>query len=336
MTKIIAFQVRDEDLPIIDDWSKENNVEVKTVSERMTLENVHLAKGFDGVTTTQNIKVPTEIYEKLHEYGIKQIAQRSAGFDYYDLEEATKNDIIISNVPVYSPESIAEFVLAQALMLIRKVREIEAKANEGDFRWQPAIRGAVLGEMTVGVIGTGHIGRIAAKLFKGFGAKVIGYDLYPNEEATKYLDYKESVEDVVKEADVVTLHVPATADNFHQFDYEMFKLFKPNAYFINDARGSVVDTKGLLKALDDGLLAGAALDTYEGEGPYVPVDNRETGINDEMFKQLLNHPKILYTPHVAYYTMESVRNMMTIGLDSVLEVIKTGDTKNRVNELKTV
>ena len=331
MTKIAVYQVREEELPIVEKWSKDNNVEVKIIDGQITPENVHLAKGFDGVSTSQNTKVPTEVYEKLHEYGIKQIAQRSAGFDYYDLEEATKNDIIISNVPVYSPESIAEFVLTQALMLIRKVHEIEEKTNEGDFRWQPAIRGGLLGEMTVGVIGTGHIGRIAAKLFKGFGAKVIGYDLYPNEEATKYLEYKDSVEELVKEADVVTLHVPATADNYHQFDYDMFKLFKPTAYFINDARGSVVDTQGLLKALDEGLIAGAALDTYEGEGLYVPIDNRESGIEDELFQRLLNHSKVLYTPHIAYYTDVSVRNIMTIALDSTLEVIETGDTKNRVN-----
>ena len=331
MTKIAVYQVREEELPIVEKWSKDNNVEVKIIDGQLTPENVHLAKGFDGVTTSQNMKVPTEVYKKLHEYGIKQIAQRSAGFDYYDLEEATKNDIIISNVPVYSPESIAEFVLTQALMLIRKVRTIEEKTNEGDFRWQPAIRGGLLGEMTVGVIGTGHIGRIAARLFKSFGANVIGYDLYPNEEATKYLEYKDTVEELVKEADIVTLHVPATADNFHQFNYEMFKLFKPTAYFINDARGSVVDTEELIKSLDDGLIAGAALDTYENEGSYIPVDNRETGIDDGLLQRLLAHPKILFTPHIAHYTNVSVRNIMNIGLDSTLEVIETGDTKNRVN-----
>lgn len=331
MTKIAVYQVREEELPIVEKWSKDNNVEVKIIDGQITPENVHLAKGFDGVSTSQNTKVPTEVYEKLSEYGIKQIAQRSAGYDYYDLDEATKNNIIISNVPVYSPESIAEFVITQALMLIRKVSKIEEKTKEGDFRWQPGIRGGLLGEMTVGVIGTGHIGRVAAKLFKGFGAKVIGYDLYPNDEATKYLEYKDSVEEVVKEADVVTLHVPATADNHHQFDYEMFKQFKPTAYFINDARGAVVDTEGLLKVLDEGLIAGAALDTYENEGPYIPADNRETGIDDELFQRLLDHPKVLFTPHIAHYTNVSVRNIMNIGLDSTLEVIKTGDTKNRVN-----
>src|SRR5699024_3820198 len=331
MTKIIAYQVREEELPIVEQWPKDNEVKVKIVNEQITPENVHLAEGYDGVSTSQNIKVDPVIYETLNSYGIKQISQRSAGYDYYDLDEATKNNIIISNVPVYSPESIAEFVITQALMLIRKVSDINKNTSEGDFRWQPSIRAGLLGELTVGIIGTGHIGRVAAKLFKGFGAKVIGYDLYPNDAAKEYLEYKDSVEGVVKEADIVSLHVPATDDNYHQFNYDLFKLFKPTAYLINDARGSVVDTEGLIKALDDNLLAGAALDTYENEGPYIPKDNRKEGIDDELFQQIINHPKILFTPHIAHYTNVSVRNIMNIGLDSTLEVIKTGDTKNRVN-----
>src|SRR5699024_1105377 len=117
MSQIAVYHVREEELPIVATWSNDNHVVVNISDGQIIPENVHLAKDFDGVSTNQNIKVPTEVYEKLHEYGIKQIAQRSAGFDYYDVEEATKNDIIISNVPVYSPESIAEFVLTQALML---------------------------------------------------------------------------------------------------------------------------------------------------------------------------------------------------------------------------
>lgn len=331
MTKIIAYQVRDEELPIIEKWSKENNVEVKVADGQLTLDNIHLVKGFDGVTTSQNQPVPREIYEKLNEYGIKQIAQRSAGFDYYDLEAATENNIIISNVPVYSPESIAEFTITQALMLVRKIAAIREKTKERDFRWQQEIQAGLLGEMTIGIIGTGHIGRATAKLFNSFGAKVLGYDIYPNEEAQDYLEYRDSPEEIIKEADIISLHVPATDDNYHQFDYEMFKLFKPTAYFINNARGSVVDTQGLIEALDDGLLAGAALDTYEGEGPYIPADNRERGIDDELFKKVLNHPKILFSPHIAHYTNVSVRNIMNIGLNSTLEVIQTGDTQNRVN-----
>lgn len=331
MTKIIAYHVRDEELDIIKEWEKENNVDVKVVSDQLNSENVHLAEGFDGLTTSQNKPLPEGIYETLHSLGIRQIAQRSAGYDVYDLEEATKNDIIVSNVAVYSPESIAEFTLTQALMLVRKVRRIEERKEERDFSWQPEIQGRLLREMTVGIVGTGHIGRTAAQLFSAMGAKVLGYDIYPNDEAKEFLEYKNNIEEIIAEADIVSLHMPATDDNHHQFNYDMFKRFKRTAYLINNARGSIVDTEGLIKALDDGLLAGAALDTYENESSYVPRDNRETGINDDLFNAVLDHDKIMYTPHIAYYTNVSVRNIMSIGLDSTLEVIETGDTKNRVN-----
>lgn len=331
MKKIIVFNVREEELELTNDWAKANDVEVKIVSEQLTLENIHLVEGFDGLSTSQNMKVPAEAYPKLKELGIKQIAQRSAGFDYYDLEIAKENGIIISNVPVYSPESIAEFALTQALNLVRKTRLIEENTKAQDFRWQPTIRAGLVKEMTVGVIGTGNIGRETAKLFKGLGATIVAYDLYQNEEAKSFLEYKNSVEEVVAVSDIITLHVPATNDNHHQFNYEMFKNFKPNAYIINAARGSVLDTAGLIKALNEGLIAGAALDTYENEGTYIPKDNRENPIEDELFLALLNHEKILFTPHIAHYTDVSVRNIMQIALNSVLEVLETGDTKNRVN-----
>lgn len=331
MYKFILFNVREEEVELTKAWAKENNVELTFVDDQLTMDNIHLVEGHDGLSTSQNSKVPNEAYPILKEFGIKQIAQRSAGFDYYDLEEAKKHGIIISNVPSYSPESIAEFAVTSALNLVRKTREIEEKTNEHDFRWQPSIRAGLVNEMTVGVIGTGHIGRVTAKLFHGFGAKIVAYDIYQNEEAKSFLEYKDSIEEVVSMSDIVTLHVPATKDNFHQFNYEMFKNFKPTAYLVNAARGSVVDTKGLIKALDDGLLAGAALDTYENESPFIPKDFSDKEIDDELFLEVLNHEKILFTPHIAHYTDVSVRNIMQIALKSVLEVLETGDTQNRVN-----
>ena len=331
MYKFIVFNAREEELQLTLDWAEANNVEITFVDGQLTVDNVHMVEGFDGVTTSQNSPVPKEIYPILKEYGIKQIGQRSAGYDYYDLDAATASDIIITNVPSYSPESIAEFAVTSALNLVRKLREIDAYTQKHDFRWQPAIRAGLVNEMTVGIIGTGFIGRSTAQIFKGFGAKVIAYDLYQNEEAKSILEYKDSIEDVVREADIISLHVPATKDNEHQFNYEMFKNFKPSAYLINAARGSVVDTKGLIKALDEGLLAGAALDTYEGEAGFIPKDFSDQKIEDELFLEVLNHEKILFTPHIAHYTDVSVRNIMQFSLQSVLEIVETGDTKNRVN-----
>lgn len=331
MYKIAVFNVREEEIPYIDEWIVDKDVEVGNIDGQLSMDNIHMVEGYDGISTLQNTKVTAEMYPILKGYGIKQIAQRTAGFDNYDLEIASANDIIISNVPSYSPESIAEFSLTAALMIVRKMRMIEAQTDKQDFRWIPPIRAKLVQEMTIGIIGTGLIGRKTAALYKGFGAHVIGYDLYPNDEAKTLLEYRDSIEDIIQEADIVSLHIPATEDNYHQFDLELFKKFKKGAVFINAARGSIVDTEALIHVLDEGWLAGAALDTYENESIYVPEDFRNVKIEDELFVKVLNHDKILYTPHIAYYTDVSVRNMMVTSLDSTLEVLETGTTVNKVN-----
>ncbi len=331
MKRIIAYNVRDEEVQLAFDWAKAHDVELVIAEGQLSVDTVHLAEGFDGVTTSQNSKVVKEVYETLKNYGIKQIAQRSAGFDYYDLEAATANDIIITNVPSYSPESIAEYSLTAALNMVRKWDDIQVVTNNHDFRWQVPIRAGLVNEMTVGIIGTGHIGLTTAKLFKALGAKIVAYDLYRNDKAEGILEYRDSIEDVVKESDIVSLHVPATKDNFHQFNYELFKNFKPTAYLVNAARGSIVDTEGLMKALDDNLLAGATLDTYENESDYIPKDWSQKDLEDKTLEKMLNHPKITFTPHIAFYTDVSVRNIMTFALQATLDVIETGDTTFRVN-----
>lgn len=331
MVKIISYNVSDESAPLALAWAKRKNIEVKLVKETLNAETVKMAQGYDGVTASVNAPLDAAVYGELEAYGIRQIAQRSAGFDYYDLNAAKEHHLIISNVPSYSPESIAEFVVMQTLELVRKAAVIRQRVAEHDFRWQPVIRGKVLGEMTVGVIGTGRIGKETARIFKGFGAKVIGFDMYPSKEAEQYLTYKSSVAELLAEADIVTLHTPATKDNYHQFNAELFKQFKKGAYFINAARGSLVQTADLLAAIAEGQIAGAALDTYEGEIGLVPRDNRGKDLNDPLFDAILANPHILYTPHIAYYTDTAIKNLMETGLEACLAVIETGDCPTRVN-----
>ncbi|CAM2761289.1 D-2-hydroxyacid dehydrogenase [Erysipelothrix tonsillarum] len=331
MYKFIVFNVREEERELTFDWAKRHNVEITIAEGQITMDNIHKVEGFDGLSTSQNTKLEPEMYSILKGYGIKQIAQRSAGFDYYDLELATENDLIVTNVPSYSPESIAEYAVTAALSMIRKFRVIEEKTRQQDFRWQPQIRAGLLKEMTVGIVGTGHIGRKSAALFHAFGANVVAFDVFQNDEAKQYVTYVDSIEELVSMSDVVSLHVPATKDNYHQFDAEMFRKFKSTAYLINAARGSIVDTRALIEALDKGQLAGAALDTYENESLFIPKDFTGQEIDDALFVEVVNHDKILFTPHIAHYTNVSVRNIMEFALTSVLEILETGTSVNRVN-----
>lgn len=331
MVKIMLYGIREEELVMVKAWSLRNEVTVDYTELNLTADTVTLAKGYDGVTISQVAELDLSLYDTLASYGIKQIAQRSAGFEMHDLNEATKHGLIISNVPSYSPESIAEFAVTAALNLVRKTELIQTKVAEQDFRWMPAIRARVIQEMTVAVIGVGRIGSRVAKIYRGFGARVVAYDITPRPEWVGLVDYQASVEQAIGQADIVTIHMPATALNHHQFSLDLFKQFKPGAVLINTARGPIVKTEDLLAALDRGYLSEAFLDVYEGEAPYVPVDWRAREISDPILQRVLSHPKITYTPHIAFYTDTAVQNLIDIPLDATLEVIRTGDTKLRVN-----
>ncbi|MRI81651.1 D-lactate dehydrogenase [Aerococcaceae bacterium DSM 109653] len=331
MLKIMLFGVRDEEIPIIKAWSTRNEVQVDYTELNLTPETIQMAKGYDGVTISQVADLDVSLYPTLASYGIKQIAQRSAGFEMHDLTSATENGLIISNVPSYSPESIAEYAVTAALNLVRKTDLIREKVAEQDFRWMPAIRARVVKEMTVAIIGVGRIGSRVANIYRGFGANVVAYDIAPREEFESLVAYQESAEAAISQADIVTIHMPATDVNYHQFSLDLFKQFKSGAILVNTARGPIVHTEDLFQALEEGYIAGAALDVYEGEAPYVPVDWRGRDITDPVYQQLVKHPQIIYTPHTAYYTDTAVQNLIDIPLDATLSVIQTGDTDVRVN-----
>ncbi|WP_172370297.1 D-2-hydroxyacid dehydrogenase [Sporosarcina jiandibaonis] len=331
MRKIMMFAIKEHERKVALAWAKNNQVDVTFSEDILNMETVDQLKGFDGVTTQQTGKLDNRVYGRLKELGIKQIAQRTAGFDMYDLEKASENNIIISNVPSYSPNSIAEFAVTSALQLVRKTHLLEEKVREKDFRWQVPIMAKEIKSLEVAIIGTGRIGQIAARVFKAFGSKVVGYDLYQNEQAKQHLEYKDTVEEAVANADIVSIHMPATDDNHHLFNAELFNHFKDGSVFVNTARGSIVDTKALLQALDSGKISGAALDTYENESPYFPKDFRDKEISDPILKELIMRPEVILTPHIAFYTDIAVNNLVEGGLDATLSVLETGTCETRVN-----
>ncbi|MGO3048806.1 lactate dehydrogenase [Staphylococcus casei] len=332
MTTIKLFGVRPEDIPYIEAWSTQRAVEVDLDKDLLTIDTVDRVKGFDGVSLSQQLPLDEEVYKKLHEFGIKQIAQRSAGFDCYDFELAKKYDLIISNVPSYSPHSIAEYTVSQALNLIRNYNDIQQKTAEFDFRWQPEILSRSMKDLKVAVIGTGRIGSIVAKIFaKGFETQVVAYDIFPNEALKSFLTYETSISEAIKDADIVTVHIPASKENNYLFNDALFNQFKEGAVFINCARGTIVDTKALVNALDNGKIKGAALDTYEGEKGLFPSDQREGTFEDELLKHLITRQDVIVSPHIAFYTDAAVENLIVDALDATIEVLQTGDTQLRVN-----
>ncbi|MCC5890599.1 MAG: D-2-hydroxyacid dehydrogenase [Alkalibacterium sp.] len=323
------FSVREDEKTAIKEWEVRHNVKVTTVSEDLSLANVDLVEGFDGLSIQQVTELPEEaIYKKLASFGIKQISLRTAGYDIINSEMAKKYKLTITNVPAYSPRSVAELVLTQTMRLIRHFPALEAHMAHGDFRW----RGLVAREihtLTIGIIGAGKIGSAAARLFHALGAEVIAYDPVRREELEDILTYKDSQREVLEAADVISLHVPLDPSTLQIIDAEALSQMKPEAYIINAARGPVVDTQALIKALDSGKIAGAALDTLTNEQGIFNQDVRNQELPED-FKRLMEMDNVLITPHIGFYTTEAVRNMVDIGLDNTVAILLNGTSKNEV------
>ncbi|MCH4164834.1 MAG: lactate dehydrogenase, partial [Lentilactobacillus diolivorans] len=200
----------------------------------------------------------------------------------------------------------------------------------GDLRWAPDIADE-LNQMTVGVFATGRIGRAAIQIYKGFGAKVIAYDIFHNPELEKEGIYVDSPDELYAKSDVLSIHAPATKENEHMLNDDAFSKMKDGVYILNPARGTLVDTDALIRALDSGKVAGAALDVYEDE---VGIFNTDFGsfdkIPDERLKNLMKRENVLVTPHIAFYTKRAVRNMVYFAMDANKSLIQTGKSDKLV------
>ncbi|MGX7112314.1 D-2-hydroxyacid dehydrogenase [Gemella cuniculi] len=330
--KLVVFNLREDEKSALKNWiANHPEIDVDAYSEELNISNKHLLEGKDGVVLAQNKPFESEVYEYAKGQGIKVFATRSAGFDIYDLELMKKLDIKMTNVPSYSPNAIAEHVLTSALRISRNTNKIQRSIENHNFTWNPGILSRELRTLTVGVIGTGRIGTQAARLFKALGAKVIGYDIYQNEAAKEVLIYVDNLDELISSSDIITIHMPAIKEYNHMVNDEFLSKMKDNSILLNAARGMLVDTRALLRALDSGKLLGAGLDVYENESKYVPKNFEGKEFDDELLQILIDRDDVIYTPHTAFYTETAIQNLVEGGLDSAVEVIKTGASDNIVN-----
>ncbi|WP_281183476.1 D-2-hydroxyacid dehydrogenase [Staphylococcus schleiferi] len=333
MTKIKVFDVREDELPALQQWieAHKGTVEVELTASPLNEQQLETLDDVDGVTISQTTSFDSAYYERLVDKGIHHIAQRSAGYDQFDLEVANQYGVKISNVPSYSPQSIAEFAVTRTLELVRHTPQIDKNIATQEFTWNLNLQGRTIESLKIGVLGTGRIGRRAAKIFSGFGSEVLAYDLLPDDDLRDVVTYVDSLEELVSKVDVLTLHIPGSKENHYLINEAILRQAKPGLIIINAARGSVLDTQALLKSLDEGIVASAAIDTYENEGAYFRHDWGNKKLDDPVLQTLLEHENVLVSPHVAFYTDEAVKNLVDIPLEDVLSFITTGQAVNIIN-----
>lgn len=269
-------------------------------------------------------KVPGELLKKLP--GLKLIATRSTGYNNVDLEYCKMAGITVVNVPGYGDCAVAEFAFALLLNVVRKVSQAYEELKEGRINLQGSI-GMDLFAKTIGIIGTGAIGCYTAKIAHGFGMNILSYDPFPKEEIKeKYsVDYVE-LEELFKNSDIISVHAPSTKENFHMINDKAFSKMKDGVIFINTARGEIVDTGALYRALKSGKVGGAGLDVLECEDVLAREELYLTKIDcvqrECLEKTLINHrmldmPNVIITPHIAFDTQEAINRILNTTLDNI-------------------
>lgn len=271
---------------------------------------------------------------------LKLIATRSTGFDHVDLAAATERGVTVVNVPNYGENTVAEHAFTLLLALARKLPQTLTTTKDGVYA-PTELSGFDLKGKTLGVVGMGRIGQHSARIGKGFGMEVVGFDVFEKPEIAAEIGFRYApLEDVLEAADVITLHAPLVPENVHLINHDRLSHMKPGAILINTARGELVDTHALIAALESGHLAGAGLDTIEGErflNEQIEVntvlDNKTTKealVNLAETETLLRMPQVIVTPHSAYNTVEAVGRINGITVDNITK-FWYGEVPNKVN-----
>ncbi len=285
---------------------------------RLGAETAITAEGAQAVCVFVNDRVDRPCLEQLAKLGVKLVALRCAGFNNVDLEAARALGLAVIRVPAYSPHAVAEHALALFMALNRKLHRAYNRVRELNFSLDGLV-GFDLHGKTVGIIGTGGIGKITAQIFHGFGTRVLGCDAFPDQAwaSAQGIEYTD-LSDVLSSSDVVSLHVPLSPETHYLMNAETLARMKPGAFLINTSRGKLINTKALIKMLKSGHLGGVALDVYEEEAGIFFEDHSGEVLQDDVLSRLMSFPNVLITAHQAFLTREALTEIARVTVENLL------------------
>jgi D-lactate dehydrogenase len=310
--KVFVFSARAYDQPVLQ--AADGKHEMSFTEKRLSLETAHYANGCAAVSLFTSDDASAAVLEKLHAGGVRYVSLRSVGFDHVDLDKAAELAMRVANVPAYSPYSVAEHAVAMLMAVNRKLVIGQYLIALQNFRID-SLMGFDIHGKTIGVIGTGKIGIAFSRIMLGFGAMVLAYDPQESKEALdiglKYV----SLEELLRNSDVVSLNCPLTKSTKHLIAATQFNWMKPGAILINTSRGAIVNTNDLITALDSGRLGGACLDVYEFEKGLFFEDHTNNIIHDAIFFRLRSFKNVLITSHQSFLTSDAIGQIVetTIG-----------------------
>ena len=329
--KIIFYGVRDVEKPIFEKVNEKFGYDMTLVPEYLVDEKTaQLAKGNECVVLRGNCFATKPILDMYKDMGVNYLFTRTVGVNHIDISSAKELGFKMAYVPFYSPNAIAELALSLAMSLLRNVSYTVNNTKDRNFIVDKQMFSREIRNCTVGVVGLGRIGMTAAKLFKGLGANVIGYDLF-KKEGVEDIVTQVSLDEVFKNSDIITLHAPYIKENGKLITKENIAKMKDGVILVNTARGELVDTHALVEALESGKISAAGLDTLENEGSIFFKNFGDKKLENADFEKLVSmFPRVLITPHVGSYTDEAALNMIETTFENLKEYLETGDCKNKI------
>lgn len=303
--RVAFFSSRSYDREFFTAANEEHGHELTFFDPRLTLSTSALATGYPAICVFVNDKLDKVVIENLAKSGLRLIALRSAGYNHVDLEAADHARVHVSRVPSYSPQSVAEHTIALMLTLNRKVHRAYARVREGNFALE-GLMGREMRGQTVGIVGTGRIGARVAQILKGFDCRILAYDFVTNIRCQALGVQYVSMQELLEQSDVVTLHCPLTPATHHLIDTEAIASMKSGVALINTSRGALIDTRAVIEGLKAGKVGYLAIDTYEEEQDIFFDNLSDKMIHDDVFARLLTFPNVLVTGHQGFFTREAL------------------------------
>jgi len=306
--KVAVFSTKYYEKEYLDKYNEDSKHQLIYFDNPLNIESIDLTKGFDAVSLMLAGNIDEAVINKLSENNIRLIDLRSAGYDNVDISAAIKHNIKVMRVPAYSPQAIAEHAVAIILTLNRKTNIAYNRIRENDFTINN-LMGFNLFEKTVGVVGTGKIGRAFCTIMLGFGCKVIAYDIIQSDDMIKKGVVYKTFDELLTLSDIISIHCPLTDDTHHLFNSLAFDKIKVGAMLINTSRGAVINTADAMDALKKEQLGYLGIDVYEGEKALFSKDLSDSNIQDDIIERLMSFNNVLITPHQAFFTIEAVEQI---------------------------
>jgi D-lactate dehydrogenase len=321
--RIAVFNSKDHDRAFLGPRAEAAGHEAVFLEPRLTSETARLAEGAEVVCAFVNDDASAPVLEILAETGVRLLALRSAGFNNVDLEAAARLGLSVGRVPAYSPHAVAEHAVAMMLTLNRKTHRAWARVREGNFELSGLMGFDMLGK-TVGVIGTGAIGAVLARILQGFGCEVLASDPAPDADLAAAGVAYVPLAELFARSDVIALQCPLVPATHHLIDDDAVAAMKPGAMLINTSRGAVIDTRAVIRGLKSGRIGALGLDVYEEEGGLFFEDQSDRIIPDDVFARLLTFPNVLITGHQGFFTREALEGIAETTVANVTAFARTG------------